>query len=85
MKHDPLEGWRLTQAIAVMIAAARQAGNQPDRVLMHPDDFNDIRDEDGRPWTKLEISGLRIDLDPTVEPGKIRALNPARNGQPQPH
>ena len=72
----PLEGWRLTQAIAVMVNATIKEGHKPTKVVMHPKDFLDMADEEGKPWTLLMVAGLPIEINADCEPGKIAAVYP---------
>lgn len=76
---EPLEGYKLTLAIVVMVNATIQAGPAPVKVVMHPSDFDAMQDEHGEPWRVLAIAGLPIELDTDLEPGKIYALRPLSN------
>ena len=78
-KDDPLDGWRLTQAIVVMVNAVFKAGGTPVKVVMHPNDFLAMKDENGERLTLLMIAGLPIDINAECPPGKIYALQEQTN------
>lgn len=70
-----LDGYKLVLAIRVMVSACLREGVVT-KVLMHPDDFNDMRQENGLPWEAREICGVPIEIDSSVPAGKVVAVRP---------
>ena len=70
-----IEGYELTLGIITMLRACHKAGSNPIKVVMHPDDFLAMKDEDGNRWTLLMVYGIPIEVTADTEPGKIYALN----------
>lgn len=71
-----LNGYELTLAVAAMVNAVFKAGGSPTKVLIHPQDFHGMADENGKPWRLMMICGVPLEIDPEVEPGKVLAVQP---------
>lgn len=72
----PLDGWEFAQAIMLMVRAViDKQGRKPDHVLIHPDDFADLRDWKGdRLPADATVYDVPFKIDEKCPRGKVAAL-----------
>lgn len=54
-----------------IIVEQHKEGKRPTKVIMHPNDFYNLKDENGRRYSILMVGGLPVEIDVNCPEGKI--------------
>lgn len=64
----------LASEVAMTVRNVFKRNGSPKTIRMHPNDYCELKDEFGNPWTILMIAGIPIEIDAECPLNKIYVM-----------